>query len=395
MKRLKAVVITSIIIISIFCITFFSYNKFSLGGIEIDSDSDFKRYRCLGKGTITDPYILENRKLSASDNSGIYVSHTTKYFVIQNCIIEGRGSGIEIRYVAEGTAKIVNCTIMNTGWYRGALRITHVDGIEIINNTLISNNMIGQIERCSNVIFSDNYMLNNYGGLVIGSYTDYGDFENIVIENNIFENSPWVGLYIGEVSSLRIRRNNFYNSSIGFDTDVIQRSYYYDTFVIEDNFVDDKPIGVFNSQDNLNLTIEYGQLLLFNCMNLTLINQNFRNVYRAFYAYHCINLTIIDSTFDASFAEAERNGVYMAICESLVLDNVTFIEGEYSFYYGGSKYVDIQNSSFINQTRYCIYFDNPEHGQIINNYFMFESSVTMLSGSVDWLTLENNTIVTY
>lgn len=394
-RKTKTILIITIITTSIFCVTFFSYFKFSTFGIEIDSDSDFKRYMCPGKGTEADPYRIENRKIKPSNTkTGIYIYHTSKHFVIQNCIIDGGGYGIQIRYIASDTGKILNCTIKNTR-FRGAINIKYADGIDIINNEFISNEMVGEIQSSNNVSFSDNFLLNNHIGLAISSRLDYGCMENIVIENNIFINTTWVGIYFGENKHISLRGNNFLNSSIGFDTYVIQRRDYYETYIIEDNFIDNKPVGMFTSQDDLMFTSEFGQLFLFDCSNLTFVNQNFKTVYRAIYAYNCYNLTIIDSMFDASFPEYERDGLYLSMCTNFVLNNVTFIEGEYSFYYGASSYVDIQNCYFINQTEYCIYLENPGGGIIANNYFSFENSVIMIKGSLYMLTIENNTIVTY
>ena len=52
--------------------------------ILISSDKDFETYNFSGSGTIDDPYIIENLAIAESQYVGIFISKTTKYFVIQN-----------------------------------------------------------------------------------------------------------------------------------------------------------------------------------------------------------------------------------------------------------------------------------------------------------------------
>lgn len=387
---IAAITITLLVLVPIFI-----YFKFPIYGIEITNDNDFKRYNFPGDGTESNPYRIENKNIKVSEfEVSISIYHTTKHFVIQDCLLEGGASGIEIDDIKAGTAKIVNCTIKNTNMYWGALFIKETDGIVIVNNSLISNQAIGRIESCNSLVFSNNYMLNNFAGLAVNA--NYGeDCRDVRIEDNVFIRSSWVGLYLDKTKEVTISSNQFHNSSIGFGTGIIQNSGFHDTYVIEDNYIDDKPIGFFIAQENLIVSEQYGQLFLFDCDNLTFVNQNFKNVYRAIYAYNCANLTILDSLFDASYPEYDRYGLYLYKCDSVILNNVTFIEGEYSFYYKDSRNINVQNCYFYNQTKYCIYLHDSVGGKIVDNYFMYNSSTMMIHGINYFLTVENNTIVTY
>jgi parallel beta-helix repeat protein len=69
-----------------------------------------------GSGTADCPYILQNWTIDASGADGIDIQNTTKYFVIQNCLIENCGGsydGIYLDNVINGT--IENNTCDNNG----------------------------------------------------------------------------------------------------------------------------------------------------------------------------------------------------------------------------------------------------------------------------------------
>lgn len=65
-----------------------------------------------GSGSQYDPYIIAGWRIVASEASyGINIEHTTKYFVIRNCIIEG-ASGAGIRFYAVEKGSIDGCHLL-------------------------------------------------------------------------------------------------------------------------------------------------------------------------------------------------------------------------------------------------------------------------------------------
>ncbi|HDJ25985.1 MAG TPA: hypothetical protein ENF34_01550, partial [Candidatus Bathyarchaeota archaeon] len=59
------------------------------GPIEIYGDEDFTSENGVvgGSGTPDDPYIIEGWEISADEQTGIFITETTKYFIIRNCHI--------------------------------------------------------------------------------------------------------------------------------------------------------------------------------------------------------------------------------------------------------------------------------------------------------------------
>lgn len=76
--------------------------------IIIIDDANFTDYGFSGTGTAGDPYRIENLNIITTEERGIDVKSTTKYFVIDNCYVEAEVAGIYVNGVAPATATISN-----------------------------------------------------------------------------------------------------------------------------------------------------------------------------------------------------------------------------------------------------------------------------------------------
>ncbi len=98
--------------------------------IFITSDSGLEVFP--GSGTSEDPYVIEGYNITTTDISGIYITYTTKYFVIRNCYVDAKYSGICIGNVADGTTSVINNTCNNNDW---GIRIQSSVSSTVANNT--------------------------------------------------------------------------------------------------------------------------------------------------------------------------------------------------------------------------------------------------------------------
>ncbi|MGA1873765.1 MAG: hypothetical protein ACMUHY_08840, partial [Thermoplasmatota archaeon] len=59
------------------------------GNIRIEGDDDFSTSNGVssGTGTITDPYVIENRTIDCGPSHGILIANTTKHLLIRKCTI--------------------------------------------------------------------------------------------------------------------------------------------------------------------------------------------------------------------------------------------------------------------------------------------------------------------
>ncbi|MHA1954926.1 MAG: right-handed parallel beta-helix repeat-containing protein, partial [Candidatus Heimdallarchaeaceae archaeon] len=82
------------------------------GPIIIVNDSDFEVYDFPGKGTIEDPYLIQNYNITTDYSESIYISGTSKHFIIQNCYLKADFKSLFIENVDNSTVKIQDNTIV-------------------------------------------------------------------------------------------------------------------------------------------------------------------------------------------------------------------------------------------------------------------------------------------
>ncbi len=65
--------------------------------IIIMNDWDFKNYNFTGEGSESNPYVIENYNITTTKDYAIYISSTSKYFIIRNCNLAANFTGIYIK----------------------------------------------------------------------------------------------------------------------------------------------------------------------------------------------------------------------------------------------------------------------------------------------------------
>lgn len=166
-KKISLIVITILVLVFLFPIQQHNFTS-SLNSsilfptqnadpiIIIDEDSDFIGYP--GYGNESHPYIIQGKDIEVgTDEFGITVANTTKYFEIRNNQISRFESssdtyGIRIKNVGNNTAKIVNNQIsrLSNGFYA-----EDSQGIVIEGNTLLYVSGIF-LFNCSNARIKNN-----------------------------------------------------------------------------------------------------------------------------------------------------------------------------------------------------------------------------------------------
>lgn len=327
--------------------------------ISISSDFFLSRVAVYGSGTSFDPYILEGWQIFSNITNGIYITGTTKNFVIRNCLIDGcvippdicEYHGIFLEKITEGTATIINVTTKNC---QMGIYLSNVTDCIIKNSTITSNN-------CKSGLYIENS-------------------KNITLLGNSFFGD---GLVIDEYSS--------YSCSVS------------------DNLVNGLPLGFFVNENTLTIDgndIKYGQIRLTNCTNIEIKNQQCCNSSVGISMIRCSNSRITDSSFSYNhqgifitysndisvincfFSENTRNGIGYWFSKDLFAENC-FFQGNYHAIYcwkvtGGTindNYCSSEDSSIFllesnsiniinnhcSQSKYGIYLDNTISSSIINN----------------------------
>ena len=116
-----------------------------------------------GCGTRWDPYIIEGwRIVPQGAGFGIYIDHTTRYFVIRNCVIEG-ASDAAIHFNSMSNGRIEGCQLLRSE--RGLLlENSHYNAIA---GNLIAENRYGVVAAVSsrdNTVTENSFIWNGLDG---------------------------------------------------------------------------------------------------------------------------------------------------------------------------------------------------------------------------------------
>jgi len=174
--------------------------------------------------------------------------------------------GNSLYHVIEITAplvKIMGFTIESVGDYPDyGLRIT--SGRITINNNIIRKNDIGiSLDDANNNIISNNNFSNNRDRGIFIAFS-----KNNNINNNYFWNNGGDAIYCGESSNI-IKDNHLFNDYIEVKGCL--------GHIIINNTVNSKDIVYLESSSDINLDKgNIGQIILNNCKNITIENQEAR-----------------------------------------------------------------------------------------------------------------------
>ena len=158
------------------------------------------------------------------------------------------------------------------------------------NNNTIESNIIHDndgdgifVHYSHNNTIANNFIQNNTGR---GIYLYKS--QNNTIENNTIQSNYDYGMY------LRDSYNNIITNNTLIDDGIFTEKSYNN--VILDNLVNDKPLIYLEDTGNLTIDSLTGQIILVNCMNITIKNQNISNTDIAIYIWSAQNNTIVNST---------------------------------------------------------------------------------------------------
>ncbi len=149
--------------------------------IWITSDNGLEVFP--GTGTAEHPYLIEGYNITTTDDYGIFIYNTTKYFIIRNCYVEAGKHGISIYEIADGTAAIINNMCNN-----------NIMGIKLrdsVSSTVANN-------TCNN---------NDYHGIWLD------DSVSSTVANNTCNNNDWHGIWLEDSDSSTVANNTCSNNN--------------------------------------------------------------------------------------------------------------------------------------------------------------------------------------
>ncbi len=387
--------------------------------ISITSDSELEVFP--GSGTEEDPYVIDGYNITTSNDSGIYISGTTKYFAVRNCYVDAEIYGIYIDDAADGTVTVTNntCNTVNYGIYLYSSRSSTVtnntcrynsnrgiylrysDYSTIVNNTCSNNNWgIYFSSSSSSTVTNNTCSTSDYG-----IYLRYSDYSTIVnntcnnnnrgiylsssgnstVTNNTCNNNNWDGIVLYSSGSSTMTNNTFTNCGLKISEDSID-AYLSDT--VESNWVNGKKLGFYTNLESTIISEPiYGQLILVNCTNVTVRDQIINNATTGLYLYSCTYSIIANNTCSnnnwvgISLSSSGNSTIANNTCSDNSMDGI-------SLYYSGSSMVI--NNTCISNGDDGISLSSSNNYTITNNMCINSDCGISLSSS-DYSTIFNNT----
>ncbi|MFW9950277.1 MAG: hypothetical protein ACFFKA_09165 [Candidatus Thorarchaeota archaeon] len=356
--KFKKVIFAIVIIVSLITITYSSYYIFVVleeqEPITIIGDLGFQNYDFEGDGSLSNPYIIELCSIRLPENAqfgeyyvAITIQYVSKCFIIRNNYIHlgNRGYGIYLDQIS-GNFTIENNKIIGSDQYssRVALSLINIasDYGKISNNEIINNHGFF-FEDCINLQIINNtfksiyepmirfcFDCTFYGNLIL----DSGQFMHVYqcpemnISYNIFKNTPGTYRYFSyRYRSLYINSPNTTISNNIFElTGLELDGEYSNSYLIDNNIVNGKPLGYFTNQTGLNLSIpnQYGQLFMVNCNFSSIEYQTIQDTTCPIKIVKSVNCTVYNCTLSYYlFASMIKNSVNITYSQCKIEEGET------------------------------------------------------------------------
>jgi len=170
-----------------------------------------------GSGTASDPYIIANWYISASNADGIWIQDTDAHFTVRNCQVHnGTGhSGIYLSNCINGALENNNCSDNYDGIY-----LVSSSNNTLSNNSCSSNsyNGITLVSSNNNTLSDNNCSSNDNGGITLALSSN-----NTLSDNNCSSNACW-GIGLGSFSINNEISWNQISNNVGCGVDIYSGS---------------------------------------------------------------------------------------------------------------------------------------------------------------------------
>ncbi len=303
--------------------------------------------------------------------------------------------------VAEnGTAYVFNGT-----YYETVIVNKMIDLIgEDRNGTIIDgDNNFEVVTLYANAVTVSGFSIINGHGLSSG--IDIRSDNNTIYENKFYDSGTGIGIF--ESYNNTIYNNIFLSQKLRlwhsngnhvFNNTIINQGLRcLDSFdnSIHGNTVNGKPLCYLEGEMNISIQDEYGQIILVNCSNITILNQNIHNTSVGISLHDSLDCKIINNTIK----DDKLVGLYVENCCNNTISN-NIIENSHSqciqFYYSHhNRFIDnlvlddcssvyfhystynlIQNNTLINGTGTVFFGNSAHHNVVFHNNFINNSGTT-------------------
>ncbi len=333
-------------------------------------------------GTSNQMNIIDNRCYQTNFN-GVYGDVTNW------------GTGIHV--FAAGGSYVFNNTCYDN-WYHGISIDTSF--VTVIENKVDRSRMDGIYFESNNGICMNN-TVSDSGEYGIAVWADSATISGNVVSRSL------IGINFYESPSCTVESNRLYEDGFLFQgTDVGD----YSSMGVKDNLVNDLPLAYHVTETSLSITEPHGQIILIDCIDVELYNQNCSNTYYGVFIRWSDECMIYDSIMknckahgiyvedctdshfeNVTLSHNDNQGLYMRFCDTMELFDITASNNVQSGIYlvestsvtiSGGKFsenthgIHLQDSGSAN-INVNTFFNNSEYGLNLNQHW----STTVTSNS--------------
>ncbi len=402
--------------------------------IRINSNADFDAAHGVtsGNGTEVNPWVIENYEINGMGYGYcINIGNTTDSFIVRGCYFHDAQGDWSYPYFIDGGLILNNVTggaivgnQVSLSTY--GLFLYNSNNISIINNTaslndqgiylrgsnnnsLISNNVsfnevtgINFDESCCNIIYN-NIILLSRCGITLAFHCN-----NNIIENNTVNSNSYGNIYLCRADNCVIKYNNIFSANsygirlshcsnnvltnnimTGASGISIYGSLLWNTHTIDTtNTINGKPIYYWKDQTGGSVPAGAGQIILANCINVLVQNQNCSEVDEGIQLGFSHSNIIVNNIFNSNNYHGIR--LYESNNNEIKNNNASN-NGLYGLY-GFTSLSVVENNTFLNN-EYGIYFAFSDGNTIKNNIIGLNSVYGIrLTSHSDSSVVENNTV---
>jgi len=394
-----------------------SCNNNSICGNIITNNDDGLEIYSSNNNIISDNIISNNHcglELSFSANNNIIKNNTFfndglyVYDSYHNTVFNNTVNGKPLVYLENESDISIDTA--------GQVILINCSNIDILNQNL-SNTAIGaQLRNTNNCLISDNNISNNTWGIlldysinntlkcnIVSSNSEdvllYSSDHNTISANTITSNGE-EGIYLSNSNNCTISKNTFFNDGL----------YVYDSYhnTVFNNTVNGKPLVYLENESDVSID-SAGQVILINCSNIDILNQNLSNTAVGAELWNTNNCLISDNNLSNNTQGIRlQNSINNTISRNVIISNS--FQGIRSFY--SNKNIisgNIISSTkeydglFLYECSYDIIFGNTiksnnDEGIFIgyssNNNIIFDNIISSNNDyGIDFWDSNNNTLI--
>ena len=330
---------------------------------RINSNADFVTYaNGGGDGSVGNPWIIEDLDINGTGHGYcIYIGNTTDYFVVRDCYLHDASGNLGFYFWNSGIA------------------LYKADNGKVANNTVSKNSEGIFLYSSSSNTIANNTASNNWYGIWL-----YSSSSNNSITNNTASSNYYYGIHLDSSSSNTIANNTMVGNGISIFGNILE---HWNTHTIDiSNTVNGKPVYYWKNQTSGTVFPGAGQVILANCSNVIIENQNVSDGSVGIALGFSSTNTIANNTIANNC-----HGIYLEFSNSNIIANNNANLNYYGIHLDSSSSNTITNNT-ANSNYYCgIYIVSSNSNTIANNTIANNNNGIYLDSSNSNI-IANNTV---